>query len=57
MNVLEKSYNVSFGSSISKNIQIVIVKTMEESNKKIDQAKSLNIPVLTIDEFRNKYSL
>lgn len=57
MNILEKSYNVSFGSSISKNIQIVIVKTMEESNKKIDQAKSLNIPVFTIDEFRNKYSL
>jgi NAD-dependent DNA ligase len=57
MNVLEKSYNVSFGSSISKNIQIVIVKTMEENNKKIEQAKALKIPVLTIDEFRNKYSL
>ena len=57
METLEKEYNVSFASSISKNTQIVVVKTIEDDNKKIQQANKLNIPIFTFDDFKQKFSL
>ena len=45
-------------NSVSKNTFIVIVKDNESKNEdtgKIDQAKKLNIPILTLEEFKEKY--
>jgi NAD-dependent DNA ligase len=45
-------------NSVSKNTFIVIVKDNEskdEDTGKIEQAKKLNIPILALEEFKNKY--
>ena len=45
-------------NSVSKNTFVVIVKDKEskdEDTGKIDQAKKLNIPILTLEEFKEKY--
>ena len=41
--------------SVTKNTFIVIVKDMESDSGKADQAKKLNIPLLTAKEFEEKY--
>ena len=44
--------------AVSKNTFVVIVKDNEskdEDTGKIDQAKKLNIPILTLEEFKDKY--
>ena len=35
---------------------MVVVKTLEDNNK-IEQAKTLKIPVLTFDQFKQTYQL
>ena len=57
METLEQQYKVSFVSSITKNTNMVVVKTLEESNKKIEQAKMMRIPVLSFNMFRQKYNV
>ena len=42
-------------NSVSKNTFIVIVKDKDDDSGKIDQAKKLNIPILTLEEFKEKY--
>jgi len=42
-------------NSVSKNTFVVIVKDKDEDSGKIDQAKKLNIPILTLEEFKEKY--
>ena len=42
-------------NSVSKNTFVVIVKDKDEDSGKIDQAKKLNIPILTLEEFKDKY--
>jgi NAD-dependent DNA ligase len=44
-------------NSVSKNTFVVIVKDKDEDSGKIDQAKKLNIPILTLEEFKEKYIL
>lgn len=56
MEELEKKYQVSFTSAVSKNTFLVVIKDMEETNSKIQQAQKLNIPVMTIVEFKEKYT-
>lgn len=45
------------GNSVSKNTFIVLVKDLDESTGKVDEAKKLNIPIMTIDEFKKNYDL
>ena len=45
------------GNSVSKNTFIVLVKDLDETTGKVDEAKKLNIPIMTIDEFKKKYNL
>jgi ribosomal protein S2 len=42
-------------STISKNVVMVVVKDKTEKNAKIDAAKKLNIPIVSIQEFKEKY--
>lgn len=42
-------------NSVSNNTDIVLVKDKSEDTGKADQARKLNIPLMTPDEFKNKY--
>ena len=44
-------------SSISKNVDIVIVKDINQYTYKIEQAKKLKLNIMKIENFKNKYNL
>lgn len=44
-------------NSVSKNTFIVLVKNMDESTGKVEEAKKLGITIMTINEFKNEYEL
>ena len=46
---------IVFASTISKNVFMVVVKDKTEKNAKIDAAMKLNIPIVSIQEFKEKY--
>jgi DNA ligase (NAD+) len=50
-----KSAGAKIGSSVSKNTHLVIVKYLEEDTSKASDAKKLGVPLITLDEFNNKY--
>jgi NAD-dependent DNA ligase len=50
-----KSAGAKIGSSVSKNTHLVIVKHLEEDTSKASDAKKLGVPLITLDEFNNKY--
>lgn len=52
---LLKDLGAKSGSSVSKNTFLVIVKDKDEDTGKAAEARNLNIPILTIEEFKNKY--
>ena len=55
---LEKKILLESGeisNSLVKNTFILIVKNKDEETTKIQKAKKLNITIMTIDEFNNKY--
>ena len=56
MEMLENKYKVTFVSSVNKNTNLVVVKNKNDTNKKIDQAKSLGIDVLDFNEFKIKFN-
>ena len=43
------------GSSVTKNTFVVIAKSKDEDTGKADKARKLNIPIMTVEEFRDKY--
>ena len=45
------------GSSVSKKTFAVIVKDLDEDTGKADQARELEIPIMTPDSFKKKYDL
>ena len=49
--------NATVGNGLSSAPDMVIVKTLEDSNKKVIQAKTLNIPVMTFEQFKQTYYL
>ncbi len=53
---LEK-LGASNSSSVSKNTFVVLVKDVDEDTGKADQAKKLGVPLMTPDQFKNKYNL
>jgi NAD-dependent DNA ligase len=52
-----KSVGAKFGSSVSKNTDIVVAKSLDESSGKLDKARELNktltkpIQIMSLDEF------
>ena len=50
-----KNAGAKLGTSVSKNTYLVIVKHLEEDTSKALDAKKLNIPVITVDDFNKKY--
>lgn len=50
-----KHVGAKVGSSVSKNTFIVLVKNVEEDTGKAAEARKLGIPLMTTDEFKNKY--
>lgn len=50
-----KNIGAKLGSSVSKNTFIVLVKNTEEDTGKASDAKKLGIPLMTPNEFQNKY--
>ena len=45
----------SMVDSVNKNVWVVIVKSREDLSNKVKKAIELNIPVLTVEEFKTKY--
>lgn len=43
------------GASVSKNTFVVIVKHLDEDTSKASDAKKIGVPLITIDDFNNKY--
>ena len=50
-----KKTGSKIGSSVSKNTFIVLVKDKEKETGKTNEAIKLGIPIMTLDEFNNKY--
>lgn len=50
-----KKVGAKFGSSVSKNTFLVVVKDLDEDTGKANEAKKLGIPIITSEEFKNKY--
>lgn len=55
LNNLLKNLGAKSGSSVSSKTFVVIVKNKDEDTGKAEEARKLGIPILTIDEFKNKY--
>ena len=53
---LEDEYSVKISNSVSKNTYLVLAKNPDDSSSKVVKAQSLNIPVMTKEEFELKYS-
>jgi len=52
---LLKNVGAKLGSSISKNTFVLLVKDLEQDTGKALEAKQLGIPIMTKDDFINKY--
>jgi NAD-dependent DNA ligase len=50
-----KSVGAKLGSSVSKNTFVVIVKDVTEDTGKVLDAKKIGVPIMTIEEFKEKY--
>jgi NAD-dependent DNA ligase/DNA polymerase/3'-5' exonuclease PolX len=50
-----KNAGAKLGSSVSKNTFVVIVKHVEEDTSKASDAKKLGVPLITVEDFNNKY--
>ena len=50
-------YGGSISDSISKNIDILVVKNISENTTKINKAKELGISIISKEEFENKFIL
>lgn len=56
-NIIEflKQVGANQSSSVSKNTFIVVAKNKEDDTGKAEEARKLNIPIMTVEEFINKY--
>ena len=50
-----KSVGAKLGSSVSKNTFVVLVKDKEDDTGKSAEAKQLGVPIMSLEEFRQKY--
>ena len=52
-----KKVGAKLGSTVSKNTYIVLVKDLMEDTSKAEDARKLDIPLMTPEQFKNKYIL
>ena len=52
---LLKNVGASQGASISKNTYLVVAKSKEEDTGKAEEARKLNIPIMSVKEFKETY--
>ena len=50
-----KNVGANQSSSVSKNTFLVIVKDKEDDTGKAEEARKLNIPIVSVEEFMSKY--
>ena len=50
-----KYVGAKIGTSVSKNTYLVIVKHLEEDTGKATDAKKIDVPLITVDDFNKKY--
>ena len=50
-----KSVGAKLGSSVSKNTFVVLVKDKEDDTGKAAEARKLGVPLMSPEEFRQKY--
>ena len=50
-----KAVGGELGSSVSKNTFVLLVKSLDETTGKIEQAKNLDVPIMTPNDFALKY--
>jgi NAD-dependent DNA ligase len=50
-----KSVGANQTSSVSQNTYLVITKNEDEDTEKAEQARKLNVPIITIEEFTKQY--
>jgi len=55
INNLKNKYNVKQSASVSKNTFALLVKSHDDGSSKVEKAKSLNISIMTKDEFTKAY--
>ena len=51
-----KQIGAKLGTSVSKNTFIVLVKDKDEDTEKANMARKLEIPLMTLTEFKIKYN-
>ena len=51
-----KQIGAKLGTSVSKNTHIVLVKDKDENTEKANMARQLNIPIMTLSEFKIIYN-
>jgi NAD-dependent DNA ligase len=56
-NIIEflKQIGANQGSNVSKNTSLVIAKNKEEDTGKAEEARKLNIPLMTVEEFKTMF--
>jgi NAD-dependent DNA ligase len=50
-----KKIGATQGASVSKNTFMVIAPSKDEDTGKAEEARKLNIPIVSVDEFKEKY--
>jgi NAD-dependent DNA ligase len=50
-----KKVGATQGSNVSKNTFIVVAPSKDEDTGKAEEARKLNIPIISVDEFKEKY--
>jgi NAD-dependent DNA ligase len=50
-----KNLGAKIGSSVSKNTFVVLTKDMDEDTGKAEEARKLEVPLMTPDDFKVKY--
>lgn len=50
-----KNVGGKIGSSVSKNTFVLVIKEADEDSGKVTKAKELGVPVMVVDQFKEKY--
>jgi NAD-dependent DNA ligase len=54
---MEKKYGAKLSSSVNSKTFVLLVKDVEETTGKAEQARKLNIPIMTLKMFTDKYNI
>jgi len=54
---MEKKYGAKMSSSVNSKTFVLLVKDVEETTGKAEQARKLNVPIMTLEMFIEKYNI